>query len=153
MWGCQRNSQFSEFVADCEAFLCGHLAERAERMAQRVEVWKWTNLLAHGSEEDLIAESGAVHPDELVPGSGWHDASSYLATEVIDLAKRHGPLAQLQHDVLVPLELDLASREEVDWWGPGQLVCTVRNRLEAYGKKRALAEQRARALVPDQDRR
>jgi hypothetical protein len=45
-----------EDLGDCEAFLLGQLAEYKEAHYQYVASWEWTNLLAHGSEDDLRVE-------------------------------------------------------------------------------------------------
>jgi hypothetical protein len=66
---------------------------------------------------------------------------------VLALAEKYGPLAEVQHSVLVPLELELASRSEVDWWSPGQWVFAVRKALGAYSAARRRAELRARTMV------
>jgi len=133
-------------VADSEAFLLGHLAEEIDRRQKRVPVWAWTNLLAHGSEEDLHAERQAPRIRQSVSGDRWRAARSYLAEEV-DLAERCGPLTALQHKVLVPLELELASSAEVDWWGPGQWVNAVRARLAVYRLLREREELRSRSWL------
>jgi len=132
VWPLEHSSQSRTLVADSEAFLLGHLAEEIGRRQERVPVWAWTNLLAHGSEEDLHAERQAPPIRLSASGDRWRAARSYLAEEVFDLAERYGPLTELQHKVLVPLELELASSAGVDWWGPGQWVNAVRERLAEY---------------------
>lgn len=41
---------------DCEAFMAGRLAEYRMDHHQFVSVSDWTNLLAHGTEADLMGE-------------------------------------------------------------------------------------------------
>jgi hypothetical protein len=49
----------AELDSEAAAFLVGRLAERPQVSTGDVPVWAWTNLLAHGSEGDLRAESAA----------------------------------------------------------------------------------------------
>lgn len=114
----------AELVDDCRAFFQAQLAEHFEQRHQSVPVWAWTNLLAHGSEQDL--RSDQTLPEQQLAFDGqWHRARSYLAAELLALAGRSCPLVDLQRDVLVPLELDLASRPEVNGWSPPQWVSCV----------------------------
>ena len=124
----------SELVGECEAFLAGYLAERKEAEAS-VPVWAWTNLLAHGAEQDLRSDREASRGRRASSWSSWdewHDARSYLAAELLDLAEAYGPLDEIQRGVLVPLELELASSAETAGWGPRQLVARVLTALGTY---------------------
>jgi hypothetical protein len=105
-------------VEECEAFLAGTYAELCESRGERVPVWAWMNLLAHGTEEQLRTN---VVPH--TSGSHWHQARRFLAGELLD-ASTSGrvSLADLQRDVLVPIELDVLSCRGADQWQPGQLV-------------------------------
>ncbi len=116
----------NRLVTECEAFLAGRLADGAEVV---VPVWTWTNLLAHGSEEDLARES--------LEGSGddWRKARAYLASSLLALASTNGPLEEIQQRVLVPLELDLAARPEVAAWEPRGWASAVEHALESYRRQ------------------
>lgn len=107
MWWYRRFRCEKELVGECEAFLAGHYAERLRRRSLPVPGWAWTNLLAHGTEEDLRAD-GSGRPDSL--GRRWLAARSYLSAEVLNAVERGGPLEDLQREALHPLELDLAAR-------------------------------------------
>jgi len=120
-----------ELVDDCRAYLLARLAERFDQNHQSVPVWAWTNLLAHGTEQDLRSER-SVSGRQLFFDRQWHQARSYLAVEVLALAQRSSPLAELQRDVLVPLELELASRPEVSGWSPAQWVTRVEAALNEH---------------------
>jgi hypothetical protein len=109
--------------------LLGRLVERIESRGDSVPVWAWTNLLAHGTDGDLGAESGTEWPGWDAAEKEWRQVRSYLATEVLHSAKLHGPLAEVQRVVLVPLELELASNAEVAEWKPGQWAITVETAL------------------------
>jgi len=95
-------------------------------------VWVWTNLLAHGSEESLVAERRVAPFRMMTAEDRWHAARSYLAGEVLDLAEHYGPLLSLQRNVLVPLELQFASDPAVSSWGPRQWVESVRRKLAEH---------------------
>jgi hypothetical protein len=55
----------------------------------------------------------------------WRIARSYLAYELLELTDDDETLAELQADVLVPLELEMAARAEVAEWSPRQWVDAV----------------------------
>jgi hypothetical protein len=121
--GYERESS-SVVVMECQAFLTGTLAEYWDERGTVVPVWAWTNLLAHGSEQQ-IGES-VIHP--LRPrrtGRSWRIAQSFLAYQVLDALERGVALEDLQSNVLIPLELEMASHPEVTQWGPRQWVDTV----------------------------
>lgn len=144
MWLLDRNTLSRTLVGESEAFLIGQLAEQIDRNGERVPVWAWTNLLAHGSAADLETERQVPYIRVNTPGERWRAARSYLAEEVSDLAEGDEPLVEIQRKVLVPLELELASRNEVDWWGTGQWVNAVRERLAEHQRVRERVKLRAR---------
>jgi hypothetical protein len=123
----------AQLVDDTEAFLSGRLVERAEAHGELVPVWAWTNLLAHGSEEDLRAEIAMRLQGRDRAMRQWHEARSYLATDVLRQAEQYRSLEEVQEAVLMPLELDLAFSSEVVRWTPGRWAQAV---------ERALTEQR-----------
>ena len=119
-----------ELSADCEAFLSGRLAERFSAGVTSVPAWTWTNLLAHGREEELRAElSGSAAPAPDLGERRWRRARAYLAGEVLRESRSSGSLARLQREVLVPLELDFARSSEVVAWWPAQWVAAVERAL------------------------
>jgi hypothetical protein len=66
----------AELVAQCEAFLEGRLAEQVEGQVVRVPVWVWTNLLAHGAEQDLCSERCVAQSCGLALNDDWRNARS-----------------------------------------------------------------------------
>ena len=116
-------------VRACETFLSGRYAEHVLAHGQGVPVWAWTNLLAHGSADDLGAARTAG--DARAPDAVrlWYSARSYLSAEVLDRVSLHRVLSQLQADVLIPLELELASCRATAWWEPSELVAAALLRL------------------------
>ena len=119
-----QQSGSSILATECGAFLDGTLAEYWDERGVVVPVWVWTNLLAHGSEE-LIAESVAGPSRPRRAARSWRIARSYLAYQMLDVTDARCPLSDLQRNVLVPLELDMAARPEVSRWGPARWVETV----------------------------
>jgi hypothetical protein len=134
----EREEGSSVLATECAAFLDGTLAEYWDEKGTTVPVWAWTNMLAHG-DENLIVQS-VVHPNRpRHMARSWRIARSYLAYELLDLTDDDKTLAELQADVLVPLELEMASRPEVADWSPRQWVdavdIAIRNRqsTSAFG--------------------
>jgi hypothetical protein len=111
-------------VAESAAFLTGTLAEQLEAQGQSVPVWVWTNLLAHGNEE-LIVESIARPYRHRLLARNWWIARAELADMVLDLTHWSRSLSDLQQSVLIPLELDLASRPEISLWSHQQWTVAV----------------------------
>lgn len=125
MWR-RRDPGEAQLVAECEAFLTGAMAETLGGFDGRVPVWTWMNLLAHGTAADL--RTARVSPSPTLGGGprDWGRARSFLAGEVLDLVETgQVTLVALQREVLVPLELDLVSRQAAVRWGPGDLVTGV----------------------------
>ena len=109
---------------ECEAFLQGTLVEFWDERGVVVPVWAWTNLLAHGSE-GMVAETRQRPPKPRHITRSWRLARSYLAHRVLDLTDAAYTLADMQSAILIPLELQMADRPEVDRWTPRQWIDTV----------------------------
>ncbi|HXW81017.1 MAG TPA: hypothetical protein VEJ84_16050 [Acidimicrobiales bacterium] len=123
------NRPGAELIDDCEAFLKGHLVERIEDRADMVPAWAWTNLLAHGTVGELRAECAPPGLRRAVKNRRWRQARSHLAAQVLECATACGPLDEIQRFVLIPLELQLASRAEVSVWCPGRWIVAVETAL------------------------
>lgn len=129
MWRPDRKALAAELIADCEAFLLGSFAERLSERGAPVPVWAWTNLLAHGSEDDLRVAAASLG----AAGSGaWHSARARIAEELLETTGSGLSVADLQAAVLAPLELSLAGREEVERWDRRTWLATVRAALRSY---------------------
>ena len=79
----------------------GGVPERAPCRAHRepgdsVPAWAWTNLLAHGTAEDLRTESGSPRLRGVGKYRQWRQARSYLAAEVLDCTGPCGSLLEVQ---------------------------------------------------------
>jgi hypothetical protein len=108
-----------QLADDCEAFNGGHIVEQLESHRLPPESWMWMNLLAHGSPLDLRNECLAAH-GRRAAGNPWREARSYLSARVLDSAGDAASLAELQEEVLLPIELALvtdrrAVRRPSDW--------------------------------------
>jgi len=95
---------------------------------QFVSVSDWTNLLAHGTEADLVNEvAGANDMRPRNPKASanavWREARWYLAATLLHRVRDEEALQSLQRLVLVPLELELAGGA-MDW-GPRKWVTEV----------------------------
>ena len=129
---------FRELVEDCEAFLAGRLVEFLERRKALVPAWAWTNLLAHGSVEQLSTVSLEEHFRGGDEYREWREGRSYLATETPAGARSFGPLLIVQK-ALVPLELTLAAHPESNMSSPTQWVVHVEALLEVHRATRMRA--------------
>jgi hypothetical protein len=109
---------------ECTAFLNGTLAEYWDDKGLTVPVWAWTNLLAHG-DEDRIAECVARPRCMRRSARNWSVARSYLALEILGLLDESLSLEELQCEVLVPLELELAADPEASRWTSKQWLGAV----------------------------
>jgi len=119
MWRRRRDIAENSMVAECAAFLTGTYAEQLETQGRPVPVWAWTNLLAHGNE-DLILKSISQPFRHRLLARNWWMARAALADMVLDITHWSSSLLELQESVLIPLELDLASRSETSLWSPRQ---------------------------------
>lgn len=95
-----------EIAAESAAYLMGTYAETMAARGRMVPRWAWTNLLAHGSADDLRRQAEALEEGRLHTRA-WLGARGYLAAEIVDRLERGESLEELQHDVLVPIERSL----------------------------------------------
>jgi hypothetical protein len=124
MWRRERDDLGRQLVAECEAFLTGRYAEHLVETGGSIPAWAWTNLLAHGTEEQLRACPARIGTDAF-HSEPWCLARRYLAGEVLDLAHRNGPLGKVQAKGLLPLESRLASETSASCSRPGDWVTAV----------------------------
>lgn len=131
----RRDDGEDEVVAECAAFLSGTLVERLEAGGRGIPVWAWTNLLAHGSAE-LVTESTIRPCRHHLIARSWWTARAQLADLILEVTRGRCSLGELQESVLVPLELDLASRPEVSFWNHHQWVEAVTEALHHHDHTR-----------------
>jgi hypothetical protein len=101
-----------DVLGECTQFLEGQLLESFRDNLESAPDWVWVSVLAHASKELLVscaAEGGT-------PGGSsnrcvWDRTLSFLSQVLLDHAERTGePVSLLQHDVVVPIELQLGAR-------------------------------------------
>lgn len=117
-----------ELVEESEAFLVGRYVEHLESRAAAVPVWAWTNALAHGTADDLRRVADGARADQTA-AHDWRAARAYVAAELLEATARGTSLAETQRQLLVPLELRLAGRSDVERWTPQRWVVTVRSSI------------------------
>jgi hypothetical protein len=120
-----------DLVAAVDALFTGRYVEYLERQGFHVPPWAWTNVLAHGCEDQLHQVAGPSNPRR-PEGDVWRLARSYLAGEVLDAAERSGSLLAVQAAALVPLELDLISWVPSRFAASGQWATRVITALEHH---------------------
>lgn len=117
MWQ-RQDPEALTLIDECQAFLDGRFAELAAADSGYVPVWAWLNQLAHGTVEELRCAA-----DRLAERTGWAQATAFLAGELVDIVDSgRMSLADLQRDILVPLELDVLNARTTGLWTPGRLV-------------------------------
>lgn len=105
--GCPFDNEF-------DAFLAGRYADWLSSANRAVPAWAWVNPVAHATIDELHAIETAPPPAG-VSGETvrWHQVSWLLAKEVLlAVDDDESRLAELQHDTLVPAELQVAKH----WW-------------------------------------
>lgn len=103
--------------AETEAFLEGRIVEHLMTAGRTVPTWALLNRLAHASPSELasLAEiegrpGNAPEPGEPV----WRAAQRSLASRLLARGARSDEITRIQRTVLVPLELRLIERSEVE---------------------------------------
>lgn len=131
MWRRGRTSARTGLTQELDAYLSGHIVEHLRTQERPVPTWAWLNLLAHGTEQEILAEHSKVGAHgEATP---WQDARSYLAGEVLAVLDADPVgLANVQESVLVPVELALIDRGTTPGPSLAELVSAVLSGLEAY---------------------
>jgi hypothetical protein len=93
-------------------FLGGQMLESFGEDRESLPDWVWVSVLAHASEDVLAAnaaEGGTSSRSS--KRCVWDRTLSYLSHVLLDHAARTGePVAQLQHEIVVPIELRLGAR-------------------------------------------
>ena len=98
---------------ETEAFLAGRSLEitRAAGGENRAVPWMWLNALAHGPYDRVRELSlGVMATGEQ---AAWRNMRLRVAQELVKRCRNTEELTQLQHSVLVPLELRLQARADI----------------------------------------
>ncbi len=95
--------------------------------------WTWSNLLAHGSMENLRLASIEERDHGRDEYWEWRKGRSRLATLMLASARSFGPLLALQQEcALIPLELMLAAQPEPAFCTPTRWVAQVETVLRLH---------------------
>lgn len=123
-----------QFVEECASFLNGRLVEALEARKAAVPTWAWSNVLAHGSMEQLKLASLEERDRRGDRYWEWRKSRSHLATLMLASARSFGPLLALQQEcALIPLELMLAAQTEAAICTPTGWVAQVETLLRLHG--------------------
>lgn len=125
--------QCQQFSEECAAFLGGRLVEALEARKAPVPMWAWSNVLAHGSMEQLRLASLEERHRRGDEYWEWRKSRSQLAGLMLTSARSFGPLLALQQEcALIPLELMLAAHPEPGSCTPTGWVAQVEGVLRLY---------------------
>ena len=125
MWNRDVDMECRELTRECQAFLDGQFVDYLADRDEDVPVWAWTNLLAHGTQEELRLAVTRHAMDWEVVSRPWLEARAYVAGEVLEATQRGEPLCRVQRTRLIPLELRLASDYASDELTPADWVSMV----------------------------
>lgn len=134
-----RHRAQADAVALPASFWNGRYADHLLQRGQAVPAWAWVNALAHGSTLLVasLATATPPAPDLTDAVSSWMRARKAMALAVMELVSREGiRLRELQLQVLVGIELELAAMDGVVNRGPIETACLVVDTLQAYSDQR-----------------
>ncbi len=135
-----RPSQAPAGVADAMDLLLSGCAPAWASLDPQTPRWARVNPLAHGDRARLRELAEAL---ERANANAWTGAVGYLAGELLVGFPTDQALAEVQRQVLVPLELDL-----LDYDGgfdcPRELVVLLRRRLDHYTRSQDRPERAPR---------
>lgn len=102
----ERTSAARSIADQCDAFLSGRYRTILVERSRPVPAWAWLNPLAHGDDEMVAA---------LARMPAWDDSPEACVARLarrtlLKMRDEHVSLAEVQHAVLIPLELALTAR-------------------------------------------
>jgi hypothetical protein len=104
-------------MGETEAFLEGRIVEHLAAAGRTVPAWAVLNKLAHASPEQLadLAERNGRPGNAPQPGEpAWRAAQRSLASRLLASGTPPDQITRIQQTVLVPLELWLIQRSQVE---------------------------------------
>lgn len=121
---------------ETEAFLDGLIIEHLTAARRMVPTWTVMNKLAHGSPSEIadLARTDGQNdntPDHEEPA--WRTAQRTLAARLLVRATTPDAIAQVQQTVLVPLEMQLIVRSEVETVTLRQVLSAASDALDDGG--------------------
>ena len=114
---------------ECEAYLQGQLGSYLQHHGRRVPPVAWLNQLVHATTPELaLLATGATDPT--LRASDWRRTVGYLSRSLLERARETGlPIATLQQELLVPLELGLIGDPAAADLDPADLIRMTLSRL------------------------
>ena len=126
-WGpahCTRSDCGRCLIVETRAFLTATAADEFARRGVDVPPWAWLNRIAHAEPETVLHT--ALGPTS----EGCGGLIAFLAREVVVTARGDpAGIADIQRRVLVPLELELLSKANVEY-SPSELAIRVLDGLD-----------------------
>jgi len=121
-------------IRECEDFLSGNLARDLISAGGTVPDWAWLNLLAHASEAELRIFAQEEYSEGLLSiYDAWRYAEYGTACAVLAASEACGcSVEEIQRCVLIPLELELATVNEIS---PDKFEAMVFDALNHYGAR------------------
>jgi hypothetical protein len=125
-----------QLVLECEGFLAGRYPGILQDHGLPVPEWAWLSVLAHAPASALEARAvgGLRHRPVDRATAQWSEAVALLARELVITASRTGrPVEELQHTIIVDVELRAAGSEPpAERAGPTRLVDDVRRAIARF---------------------
>jgi hypothetical protein len=137
MWG-RGHQRDADDEGRAAAYRAGRYADYLVSCDAEVPPWAWMNAPAHGGEVLVaslaLAEGG---PRGTAPTlEAWYRARKAIAEEVVVTLTLQGcTLAQLQAELLLGLELELAAATGWATVGPADLTCLVLDALHTFRRR------------------
>ena len=102
--------EMPDVLAECARFLEGQLDEGFGEDRESAPDWVWVSVLAHASEEHLVACAALGSRSKPADRCIWDRTLSFLAGVLLDYSRsRAVPVSVLQHEVVLPIELGLGA--------------------------------------------
>ena len=127
-----------QLADETEAFLNGSLTELRAAQLRPIAPWMIVNRLAHGDIADLRGLlDGKTSPISMVAvprgyNQAWIMGERALALRLLEAGHDAAQIRRVQHDVLVPLELQLISESTTDLFTLGRVVADARDALDQH---------------------
>lgn len=135
MMGRRSSRPAANQAEDVTAYHEGRYADHLVLHHRPVPSWAWVNAITHGNALLIaslaLAESAPAGTPE--PLCYWYEARKAMAEELMRVVtETRCPVEQVQQEVLLGLELELAASG--DWYvrGPLETACAVFDALAAY---------------------
>ena len=130
--GLARKGTEGQVVGEAARLLAGTTYDANYDNGRYVPPWTVVAALAH-CDRRRLGELRDLPPTALA--QSWRATLAYLATELAARAGTDAELRRLQHDVLVPLELELLDRGRGWMATPAKLIDLLSGELATYERR------------------